>query len=51
MNDEEHTVEGIPQGAKEYEFKVPLKDGVTNYLKIDAYENDLLTEYKCKKTF
>ena len=51
LNDEEHTVEGIPQGAKEYEFKVPLKDGVTNYLKIDAYENDLLTEYKCKKTF
>ena len=50
LNDEEYTVEDIPANAKEYEFRVPLKDGETNYLKIDAYENDLLTEYKCKKT-
>ena len=48
-NQEEHTVEGIPQNAKEYEFKVPLKDG-DNYLKINAYENGIMTEYKCKKT-
>lgn len=48
-NQEEHTVEGIPQNAKEYEFKVPLKDG-ENYLKINAYENGIMTEYKCKKT-
>ena len=49
LNEEVFTVEGIPQGAKEYEFKVQLKDG-TNYLKINAYENELMTEYKCKKT-
>lgn len=48
-NQEEHTVEGIPQNAKEYEFKVPLKEG-DNYLKINAYENGIMTEYKCKKT-
>ena len=48
-NQEEHTVEGIPQNAKEYEFKVPLKAG-DNYLKINAYENGIMTEYKCKKT-
>lgn len=49
LNEKPHTVEGIPSGAKEYEFKVPLEDGV-NYLKINAYENNLMTEYKCKKT-
>lgn len=48
-NEEEHTVEGIPANAKEFEFKVPLKDG-DNYLKINAYENSIMTEYKCKKT-
>lgn len=48
-NDEEKTVENIPEKSKEFEFKVPLKDGV-NYLKINAYENDIITEYKCKKT-
>lgn len=48
-NDEEKTVENIPEKSKEFEFKVPLKDGV-NYLKINAYENDIMTEYKCKKT-
>ena len=48
-NEEEHTVEGIPENAKEFEFKVPLKDG-DNYLKINAYENSIMTEYKCKKT-
>ena len=48
-NDEEHTVEGIPEGAKEFEFKVPLKEG-DNYLKINAYENGIMTEFKCKKT-
>ncbi|MBR4261051.1 MAG: hypothetical protein IKQ33_03750 [Clostridia bacterium] len=46
---ETQTVEGIPEGAKEYEFKVPLTEG-TNYLKINAYENGIMTEYKCKKT-
>lgn len=46
---ETKTVEGIPEGAKEYEFKVPLTEG-TNYLKINAYENGIMTEYKCKKT-
>ena len=50
LNDEEHQVEGIPEGAKEYEFKVPLQEGVDNFLKINAYENELMTEYKCKKT-
>lgn len=48
-NEEEHTVEGIPANAKEFEFKVALKDG-DNYLKINAYENSIMTEYKCKKT-
>lgn len=48
-NDEEKSVENIPEKAKEFEFKVPLKDGV-NYLKINAYENDIMAEYKCKKT-
>lgn len=48
-NEEPHTVEDIPEGAKEFEFKVPLKDGA-NYLKINAYENGIMTEYKCKKT-
>lgn len=49
INEQVFTVKDIPQGAKEHEFKVQLKDGV-NYLKINAYENDLMTEYKCKKT-
>lgn len=48
-NDEKKTVEGIPTNAKEFEFRVPLKDGV-NLLKINAYENGIMTEYKCKKT-
>lgn len=48
-NGEEHIVEGIPEGAKEFEFKVPLKEG-DNYLKINAYENGIMTEFKCKKT-
>lgn len=51
LNDEEFTVNDIPENAKEYEFRVPLKEGITNYLKINAYENDLMTEYKCKKTY
>ena len=50
LNDEEFTVDNIPQNSKEYEFRIPLKAGVTNYLKINAYENNLMTEYKCKKT-
>lgn len=49
LNEKVNKVEGIPQDAKEFEFKVPLEDGV-NYLKINAYENGLMTEYKCKKT-
>lgn len=49
INDVEHTVENIPENAKEFEFRVPLEEGV-NYLKINAYENELMTEYKCKKT-
>lgn len=49
INDVERTVEGITDGSKEFEFKVPLEDGV-NYLKINAYEEDLMSEYKCKKT-
>lgn len=48
-NEEPHTVEDLPEGATEFEFKVPLKEG-ENYLKIDAYENGIMTEYKCKKT-
>ena len=48
-NEEEKTIDDIPKGTKEYEFKVPLKDG-DNYLKIDAYEGGVMTEYKCKKT-
>lgn len=48
-NDEKHTVEDLPKDATEFEFKVPLKAG-ENYLKIDAYENGIMTEYKCKKT-
>lgn len=48
-NDEQKTVEGIPENAKEFEFRVPLKDGV-NLLKVNAYENGIMTEYKCKKT-
>jgi hypothetical protein len=46
---EEHEVENIPKNSKEFEFKVPLKDG-ENKLKINAYEEDIMTEYKCKKT-
>lgn len=49
FNEENFTVNDIPKGAKEFEFKVQLKDGA-NYLKINAYENELMTEYKCKKT-
>lgn len=49
LNGEEAQVENIPQGAKEFEFRVPLKEGA-NYLKINAYENGIMTEYKCKKT-
>ena len=48
-NEKEHKVTDIPKNAKQFEFKVPLEDG-TNYLKINAFENDLMTEYKCKKT-
>ncbi len=48
-NEEPKTVDNIPDGAKEFEFKVPLKEG-PNYLKINAYENGIMTEYKCKKT-
>lgn len=48
-NEKEHAVKDIPKDAKQFEFKVPLEDG-TNYLKINAYEKDLMTEYKCKKT-
>ena len=49
FNEEDFTVNDIPQNAKEYEFKLKLKDG-TNYLKVTAYENELRKEYKCKKT-
>ncbi len=49
LNDETAKVENIPEGAKEFEFKVPLKEGA-NYLKINAYENGIMSEYKCKKT-
>ena len=48
-NEEKQNVEGIPENAKEFEFRVPLKDGV-NLLKVNAYENGIMTEYKCKKT-
>lgn len=48
-NDKEETINNIPKGTKEYEFKVQLQDGV-NLLKINAFENDVMTEYKCKKT-
>lgn len=48
-NGEELSIKDIPKGAKEFEFKVPLKDG-ENYLKINAYENSIMSEYRCKKT-
>ena len=48
-NGEECTIDDIPKGSKEYEFKVPLKDG-DNYLKVNAYEDGIMAEYKCKKT-
>lgn len=48
-NDIEHTVPDIPKDAKEFEFKVPLQDGI-NLLKINAFEDEIMTEYKCKKT-
>lgn len=48
-NEVEHMVENIPNNSKEFEFKVPLQEGA-NYLKINAFENDIMTEYKCKKT-
>ncbi|MBR2240193.1 MAG: hypothetical protein IJ890_02255 [Clostridia bacterium] len=48
-NEEVSTVNNLPEGAKEFEFKVPLKEGA-NYLKVNAYENGIMTEYKCKKT-
>ena len=48
-DDETKTVEGIPENTKEFEFKVSLKDGL-NKLIIDAYENGIMTEYKCKRT-
>ena len=51
LNDEEFTINDLPQDAKEYEFTIPLEEGVTNYLKVNAYENDLMTEYKGKKTY
>lgn len=49
LNEKVNTVENVPKNSKEFEFRVPLEDGV-NYLKINAYENELMTEYKCKKT-
>ena len=36
LNNKVYTVEDLPSKAKEFEFKVPLEDGV-NYLKINAY--------------
>lgn len=49
INGQVNNVQDIPESSKEYEFKVPLQDGV-NFLKINAFENELMTEYKCKKT-
>ena len=49
INEVEKSVENIPANSKEVEFKVPLEDGI-NYLKINAYEDELMAEYKCKKT-
>lgn len=49
LNDETKKVENLPKDAKEFEFKVPLKEG-SNYLKINAYEGSVMSEYKCKKT-
>lgn len=49
LNEKVNNVEGITKNAKEFEFKVPMEEG-TNYLKINAYENSIMTEYKCKKT-
>lgn len=48
-NEVEHEVENIPQGSKEFEFSVQLQDG-ENKLKINAYEDEIMTEYKCKRT-
>ena len=45
LNEKVNTVENVPKNSKEFEFRVPLEDGV-NYLKINAYENELMTEYK-----
>lgn len=49
LNDKTAIVDNIPNNAKEFEFYVQLEEGV-NYLKINAYEGELMTEYKCKKT-
>lgn len=48
-NEVEHEVTDIPKDSKEFEFLVPLQKG-ENYLIINAYEEDIMTEYKCKKT-
>lgn len=48
-NEVEHEVKDLPKDATEFEFLVPLQDG-ENYLKINAFENEIMTEYKCKKT-
>lgn len=48
-NEQAQEVEELQKGAKEFEFKVQLKDG-ENKLKINAYEEEIMTEYKCKTT-
>ena len=48
-NDELFTINDLPQNATEYEFTIPVKDG-ENYVKVNAYENGIMTEFKCKKT-
>ncbi len=48
-NDELFTINDLPQNATEYEFTIPVKDG-DNYVKVNAYENGIMTEFKCKKT-
>ncbi len=45
----EVTIDDIPENTKEYEFKVDLKQG-DNFIKVNAFNKDVMTEYKGRKT-
>lgn len=50
LNDEVVEIKDLPKDAKEYQFTVPVKPDVDNYLKINAYEDSIMTEVKKKKS-